>query len=194
VATLDDLLEEARLLAMRAVAKPDGEYYVRRLCRWYSQTYATPLHVVETEIPIEDVFMHYFESKYERMEEEEREIEMDEILLTPAEREQRKVDAEAAKQADDDFLKEAIEEAEQAKAKNPELARMDKALTEDDKGMRMPLIPVMGTSKPLNEAVLENRSAPLSEIPQNIKMEFVDDLGDLDEWDITGPTKPDGEK
>lgn len=184
------MVEEIRLLAMQAARKPDGEAFLRRICRWYSQTFATPLHIVETEIPVEDVLMHFYEHKYDHMEDEERDVEMDEILLTPEERKVKAATEAQAKADDDAFLAATIAEAEAAKVKNPGLKGMDKPLNVE-RDMPMPLIPVMGTNQPLNESALANKPTALTELPPDIKMEFVEDLGNLDDWDLLGPGEVD---
>lgn len=188
---LDTLLEEVRVLAMAAVESPDGEYFIRRICRWYSQTFSTPLHFVESEIPIEDVLIHYFEWKYERMEDEERDIEVDELMLTPDQREAKKKKTEAE---DDAFLDMVKGEAAAASRKNPGLARLNLPRSAEERAMELPLIPVMGTNQPLNESALANKPTALGQLPPEIKMEFVEDLGNLDDWDLMGPAEVDPDK
>jgi hypothetical protein len=45
--------------------KTDLGFY-RRVARWYSTTFHTPLHLVNT-IPWEELLTHYYESHYEQM-------------------------------------------------------------------------------------------------------------------------------
>lgn len=71
-----------RLAAMAAVKKPDNDYDVRVIHRWYSKTFHTPLHLV-SELDQDDVFQAYWESHYEEMEEERREEEIALLLETP---------------------------------------------------------------------------------------------------------------
>ena len=51
----------------------------RQICRWYSKTFATPLHVVE-DLPRLDILQHYIEENYENLEEAELQLELDRIL------------------------------------------------------------------------------------------------------------------
>jgi hypothetical protein len=185
---LDDVIREARLLAMAAVLNPDGEAWLRGVCRWYAGACCTPLHVVEAEIPMEKVLEAYFEAKYAQMEDEERDIEIHEIMMTAEERKQKKVEAAVAAEADDEFFNETVAEAERAKIKNPSLAQ-NKKLTEEERSMQIPLIPVMGSHQPLNEQSM-SRPQGLTEIPPDIKMVFSDDLDEFDDWDLLGPTEP----
>lgn len=74
-----------RLRAMRAVLTPDEDAHLRRIFRWYSQTFHTPLHQVE-ELPVVDVLQAFYEDKYETMAEEDREKELIELLETEEER------------------------------------------------------------------------------------------------------------
>lgn len=103
--------------AMRAVAasqspyrgkiEPDGDYFLRRIFRWYSKTFATPLSDVY-ELPLEDILMHYWESQYEDMEDEERaaailrlrESDEDRRLREGKEQEEQDLDAEWQRQVE----------------------------------------------------------------------------------------------
>jgi len=86
-----------KLLALRAVMKPDAEAQYRSICRWYSKTFHTPLHAVD-ELPEEDVLTAYFEDRYEDMEEAEREDALKSLLESKEDRKarQRAKDAEDA--------------------------------------------------------------------------------------------------
>ena len=86
-----------KLLALRAVMKPDGEAHYKSICRWYSKTFHTPLHTVD-ELPEEDVLTAYFEDRYEDMEEAEREDALRGLLESEEDRRarQRAKDAEDA--------------------------------------------------------------------------------------------------
>lgn len=69
--------EGVRFAALNAVfdqkrKKPterDPEYFLRKVFRWYSATYATPLHVVD-ELPLHDILQNFWENHYESMLEE----------------------------------------------------------------------------------------------------------------------------
>jgi hypothetical protein len=69
-------LKELKEIALANVVDPTSEYLFRHVCRWYSKTFHTPLHVVITEIPLSEVFLAYFEEGYEMMDEDERLVEV----------------------------------------------------------------------------------------------------------------------
>lgn len=108
--------EALQLLALRAVEKPDGEARLRGICRWYSKTFHTPLHVVE-ELDEDDVLTAYFESIYEEMEESERQDIMRQLLETDEQKaaRARARDEEAAESFE--FARRMADEARIAAAK-----------------------------------------------------------------------------
>lgn len=57
--TLD--LAAMQILALAATESMDWEHEYRRICRWYSTTFFTPLYDVEMNLPEEYVIRHYFE-------------------------------------------------------------------------------------------------------------------------------------
>jgi hypothetical protein len=118
-----DLLAAIQILALRNTIKfdegaADHEYALRRIFRWYSKTFYTALHVVET-LPLEDILRAWWEQKYEDMTPEE--IEAERLSLTQDPYELRKLqmaeDAADADIAEDMALLVKEEEAEAARAK-----------------------------------------------------------------------------
>jgi len=106
-----DLYTAIRLNALSDVLSGDDtEYILRYIFRWYSKTFATPLHLVE-ELPLEDVLTAYYESKYEEMKEPELDMEKASLLETEEEKASRlrQEDEEAAVQADLMSKKEMME-------------------------------------------------------------------------------------
>jgi hypothetical protein len=77
--------EDSRLLALKDVLTGTAEYQHRRILRWYSRTFATPLHDVE-QLPLEYVLQHYYESFWEKAEPEELEEARVDALKTPEDR------------------------------------------------------------------------------------------------------------
>jgi len=69
-------LKELKEIALANVVDPTSEYLFRYVCRWYSKTFHTPLHVVITELPLSEVLLAYFEEGYEMMDEDERFVEV----------------------------------------------------------------------------------------------------------------------
>lgn len=90
--------EALKLLALRAVMKPDSDAHFRSICRWYSITFHTPLHLVD-DLPEEDVLVAYYEKTYEDMEDPERE-ELLKTLLETAEEKKRKALAKDIEEAE----------------------------------------------------------------------------------------------
>lgn len=107
-----DIVEAAQIRALLSVIQQDTEYHVRRIQRWYSKTFATPLHEVE-DLPLEDVLLVYFEEAFESMPEKKRVTLAIELTQTPEEKvaaEKAQKEAEEAA-SDEAFLKEIQEKA-----------------------------------------------------------------------------------
>lgn len=128
-----DLLQALRLDALAgALIKPQGDLsdddrrrFFRRIFRWYSREFATPLHLVE-ELPVVDVLRNYYEAKVDEMDDEALEAERLLLIETEAERAARVRTEEAEKIADETFFEEAeaaiaAEEAARGKKRPPPL-------------------------------------------------------------------------
>ena len=117
-------------LAIRRVALAevvgDGytlAYFYRKICRWYSREFSTPLHEVE-KLPITDVLTHYYESHYEDLMGADRleDLEEERIKLTETEAERKIREGQKQEEVEDDdaFLRAAEkEEAEKAFPEGP---------------------------------------------------------------------------
>jgi hypothetical protein len=105
-----------RILALNAVHdKSDWEAAYRRICRWYSTTFHTPLHLVP-DLDEAYVLQHYYEHAYEQMEDEEWRKEALEAVETPEERDAR---IQREKLNDAEFLRRvAADRAKRAAKKN----------------------------------------------------------------------------
>lgn len=73
-----------RLQALKTVLDPDDEYRIRHIFRWYSQRFHTPLHEVY-DLPQDDILEAFYESTYEEMNENERQSELQDLLMTEEE-------------------------------------------------------------------------------------------------------------
>lgn len=131
-----DFYTAIRLISFREVTqKPsDVEYGLRRIFRWYSTTFHTPLHTVE-ELPLQDILVAYYESKYEDMEPVDLEAEREELLSTEVVRQKKNADRDA--EAADLFMIEremAAENAKNLKKEPPPVApvRKSKPLAETE--------------------------------------------------------------
>jgi primosomal protein N' len=58
-------------IALAETLTPSLEYHYRSICRWYSEKYHTPLHIVERDLSPQYVLSHYYESQISHMEEED---------------------------------------------------------------------------------------------------------------------------
>lgn len=61
-----NIYKHFKLQALDAVLDPDDSYLYRKICRWYSTNFATPLHVVY-ELPLQLVLTNYFEASCEKI-------------------------------------------------------------------------------------------------------------------------------
>ncbi|WNM70151.1 hypothetical protein [Myxococcus phage Mx1] len=128
-----EYLDGIRIRALASVMAPDFDAILRGIHRWYSETFHTPLHVV-ADLPMDHVLTHWFETKFEALEEEERHNLAIYLLETPEER-QLRVESDAAD--DEAFMRKAQEENEKAAKKKgkAELAfqrMLEKAMSEED--------------------------------------------------------------
>ena len=89
--------------------EPLQEYLLRKIFRWYSKTFHTPLQEVEA-IPLHDIFVHYWETRYEDMKEFDLVEERNELIFTEEERKTARYKKDLARLDDFLFEKEAEEE------------------------------------------------------------------------------------
>lgn len=97
-----DLIDSIKRIALLSIVEPDSEANLRRLYRWFSKTFNMAITEVE-ELPVEYILMHYYESKYEELNDEEKHDEIIDILETPEEKAARIAEEQAK---EDDFLAE----------------------------------------------------------------------------------------
>jgi len=60
------LYKSIQIKAIEAVLDPDDTYSYRRICRWYSKTFHTPLQDVY-QLDFEHVLLNYYESTFEEI-------------------------------------------------------------------------------------------------------------------------------
>lgn len=151
-------LKELKEIALANVADPTTEYFYRYMCRWYSKTFHTPLHVVFT-LPFQDVALAYFEEGYESMDEDDRFEEM-----------MRAIDPDFdAKEEESiqDFIS-MIEEEEENK-------RLAKAEKDKAKGFAVQDTPTLAP----NTSSADKRQVPINNPPpKEVVRTFVDDTPD----------------
>lgn len=87
--------------------------------RWYSKTFHTPLHVVEWDVPLDDILQAWFESEYEGLSEDGRVDEARRLTETPEERAEREAEAHLDDQEDEEFYARFKEAAKGEKLTAP---------------------------------------------------------------------------
>ena len=91
--------ELAQTQALHDILNNDAEYFFRRIARWYSSTFHTPLHEVE-QLPWFEILQHYYEFHYEKMNQTELYELLQEIIPSIADAKEKEMD---------DFMKEIVE-------------------------------------------------------------------------------------
>lgn len=178
-----------QILAIKEVLAEEqsSEFDLRSIARWYSKTFATPLHLVYT-LPTFDVLQAYYEEIYETLSKDENgEIELKRVAeelcktdeeLKAAQKEKDRDEVEFHKMEKDCIAnntkkdaKDLVLKQKQAKLKierDKQAARqLDRALDQDSLGAKIDL------NAPI--------PAPEEEI-EEFKVDFtgLDDIGDLD--------------
>lgn len=89
-----DLIRAIKILALKAVKVPDYDAAYRKICRWYSREFSTPLEAVY-DIPEETVLREFFEDYYESIyKDKERAPELD-VIIQQLSKKEEEVDTEA---------------------------------------------------------------------------------------------------
>lgn len=123
-----ELYEAARILAMAAVRMPDWESGYRRVCRYYSEHFSTPLLDV-FDLPVPFVLQHFYEQLYETMEADVLKNTIRDAIETSAERAERMrseaaIDKSIVNQAKADLAR-IMASRENKKKKTAEQAKKD---------------------------------------------------------------------
>lgn len=109
-----DLLQMIRLQALHDKLHPDEDATYRKIFRWYSKTFHTPLYLV-AELPLLEVLQCYFDNMFEEMEPEHLEYEIEQSLKTPeqiaAEKAEKISSLDKLQKEDDDFFNQVSAEA-----------------------------------------------------------------------------------
>ena len=96
-----NLIKSLKILALKSILKPDEEYLLNVVYRWFSEKFHTPLLEVEN-LPTIYVLKHFFEDYYrnkfsedfedlEPEKKQERIVEIEELLESDEETEERKL-------------------------------------------------------------------------------------------------------
>lgn len=126
-----DISRMIQLISMNNVLNQPPDYRLRLLQRWFSKTYYTPLYMV-SDMSIEDLLMHYFESTYQDHTEEERQEIIEELLESDearAERLQREEQLVTKTNKSDDDLIESLKKQSTIKKEEPKEVKIEKTET-----------------------------------------------------------------
>ncbi len=173
------LVRAIRLAALRAVLnqrvrdpKPDPEYFMRYVMRWYSKKFFTPLDQVE-QLPLEDILQAYYEERFEEMDDDHLEKERIDVLKTDEdlEKEARERDAQDFRKFDDELWAKRTTEEEN---KRREERKRKKEL---EKQAKQGLEVIPAAQSGLNAGMSKQSDlvplADLKQAPPSISMEFV---------------------
>ncbi len=102
-----NVYEQLEILALHSVSTDkDPSYTYRKICRWFSREFNTPLPQV-VNLPVEFLLQNYYETQFESLKEED----LFNMMRHHADPEH----VEELEQSDDDFF-EQIQREEEAKA------------------------------------------------------------------------------
>ena len=118
-----DLLSAIRRCALWDVlSSEDDSFRLRRIYRWYSKTFNTPLHEAE-KLPIAYVLQHFYEDHYESLLSADKleELEEERIVLTETEEERKEREKRELedKFGDEEFARQAEEEMKKKLSSEP---------------------------------------------------------------------------
>lgn len=163
-------VEAARLAAFAAVTIDDydAEYFYRHVFRWYSKEFHTPLSDVY-DLPLDFVLQHYWEARYEAMDDAKRVAERDRLRETEEQAWKRMLREEADRADADEYAAQvAAEEAQRLKEEAEKTVKGDKKTLTP---ATSPIRSLLADAKAPPSFPVPDPSAP----PPDIKMTFVDD-------------------
>jgi hypothetical protein len=144
----------------------------RRIFRWYSKAFSTPLHEVDA-LPLDDVLLAYWEERFEEMEDKDLEEIRGDVTEEPEELRQRQLDEDLAEV---DIFEMSQEEITAA------VKKASQTLVDSVAGLKQK----MSDANPLSD-----RGAPelvprnaLPTLPPDIHMTFLSDDEDMDDGDF----------
>ena len=177
-----DWYKSLRILSLKEVVSddPSEDYFKRKVFRWYSTNFATPLNQVY-DLPEGHIMQAYYEHSFEGMEPHELKEECRRLCMTEAEENRKKDFEDFDKLEDWRFEKEAEEESFNPKTvKTVEHGTLGQIQKKTPKSQTKKTINKAGdeTSMPTGEGVLPDGAG--------ISMSFVD-LEELDRLDESDP-------
>lgn len=166
-----DFYKSIKILCLNSVLNPDEEYELRKIFRFYSNKFHTPLDKV-ADLPLEDVLVAYFESEIEEQKDEAREALIAQLLEKEEDRKAREMKEEREAVENYEFLKRVQNEEKDKKSKD-KLSKAADNLIEATKVLSNSI----KNFKELKEVNLPKDIKP-ENLPQDVKITFTDDLED----------------
>jgi hypothetical protein len=109
-----EFIRALKILAIKSVKNPDFDAAYRKICRWYSREFSTPLESVYN-LPEETVLQTFFEDYYDEMsKDKERAQELDVIIQQLAKNEEEQDAEEMEDEAWVQEMRREIEAEEEA--------------------------------------------------------------------------------
>jgi hypothetical protein len=172
-----------RILAMADVLKgePSAEYSLRKVFRWYSEKFHTPLHIVET-LPLDFVMRHHYEAQYESLIESDSALQEELRDLTMTDEE-----AIAAARKKDEALFMDYQFDKDVKADVARGAAL--AAKEKKKPKEMPTFTAPEAGTPLQMPEAKSPITMTREEEPDISMKFVD-LEEMERLASSDPMSP----
>lgn len=177
-----------QVLALREVIKkePSPAYRMRQIFRWYSETFHTPLHLVE-ELPLFDIMRHYYEANYEKLKEDP--VGLQEELIELSQNDEEAAAAKAKKDKED-FENWTFERDAEQEAKYQQAAKVKIMAAQAAKPKQQPVFSPPSASLRARMSADDAPAAPdISKPPEpTIKMSFIglDELEELSNSDGFG--------
>lgn len=156
-----DVYTAIKMMAMKAVISPDEGAIVRRIQRWYSKTFHTPLADVE-KIDFFELLTHYYEDTYETAASSEDGMsiskalqeEFHQLLMTPEEEMAKLSEKELEDFESFQLLKAVREEEDRAAAefekKQKEIKVSNLAATPPVEQAPPPIPPAISSEESMN--------------------------------------------
>jgi hypothetical protein len=123
-------VKSLKIIAGHEVLTGSVDYFIRRMMRWYSREFNTPLHDVYG-LPLEFVFQQYFENDFEGLEQQDINAKLKFLALSD-EKLQRLMREEDAETADMHEFVEETKREDEIKEKQRQLEEQKEKLAKQD--------------------------------------------------------------
>lgn len=165
-----DPYEAIKIAALRVALKPDTDYFIRKVSRWFSTTYHTPISQVY-DMPIEEILQAFFEAKYDAMDEEQLKIELESVIETEEQRKERLLAEDFDKVTEYELFQMS---ENQNKNKGGSRKMSDVGVTKD-KAINNKLHELTKTLKNVADTIKKDMETDPATLPPDIEMSFESD-------------------